>query len=106
MGIRMTFTCPSCDYSAVVSGRLDMGLYVDTVTISCKSCRQLRDTLATERSGDKKNVSVSDTFFGHRMLPNCPESQRHKVELWTHPGPCPQCGMIMEKGGEGIEFWD
>lgn len=33
-----------------------------------------------------------------RLDPKCPKSDQHQWESWRHPGPCPKCGVTMEKG--------
>jgi hypothetical protein len=36
----------------------------------------------------------------------CPVSPLHHVRSWNDPGPCPRCGVFLEKGGLPYRHWD
>jgi predicted RNA-binding Zn-ribbon protein involved in translation (DUF1610 family) len=94
------FTCPACGYAADVSGGPDVGLASATVTISCATCRKLRDVVVSNEPWKRSPDAVPDH-------PRCPSSRTrvHKTELWSHPGPCPQCGATMRVGTLTV-IWD
>lgn len=96
MGTTLSFTCPQCRYEASVSGGPDAGFFCNTLTVRCMDCRALYDVVTFEDRGQPTE---------RRVEPRCPKSQTHTVEPWTHPGPCPRCGVTMEEGGE-VALWD
>jgi hypothetical protein len=108
MGTRYLFTCPSCGYSAEVSGGNDAGVSCAQTTISCETCRELRDVLI---STDPSVVRQDES--GHPLKPDweppelkCPASGDHKIKWWSHPGLCPRCGDILEKHEDKFVLWD
>jgi hypothetical protein len=45
----------------------------------------------------------------HRWLrfdPQCPVSPLHRMDLWTYPGPCPRCGLPLERNAIPFRIWD
>jgi hypothetical protein len=36
----------------------------------------------------------------------CPVSTLHRVQSWNDPGPCPKCGVFLERGGLPYRLWD
>lgn len=100
MGAWYTFRCPGCAYTAEVSGGPDCGFNVGTVTISCATCRTLRDVDYTNEVWKEPR----DPLPEH---PQCPSARTrtHRTKLWRHPGPCPKCRVTMEDQG-GITIWD
>jgi hypothetical protein len=102
MGARYPFSCNACGYSADVSGGPDGGETIRTVTITCATCKKLRDvTVGDVMAGEAKAPARSAS-------PRCPGSRTrvHETRLWTHPGPCPRCGSTPMVKGEGITLWD
>lgn len=97
MGTSRMFTCRACGYRAEVSGGDDAGTLVLTTTVTCTICRRLYDVpvATTER--------LPPTWT--RVEPACPKDERHPVERWSHPGPCPRCGQRMRRGPVEV-FWD
>ncbi len=51
MGSWTEFRCGSCGYEAMVSGRDDAGMLVNTTTILCEDCEELYDVVTLRRSG-------------------------------------------------------
>lgn len=106
MGTWYEFKCPGCGYAAEVSGGDDVGMNSVTTTIACKTCKKLLDVVISE---EPWAVTLSEP--GLPLNPDfqrtirCKKSARHKVERWTFPGPCPNCGTMMEQG-EMIACWD
>ena len=100
MGACFEFRCPGCPYTAEVSGGPDCGFSVGTVTISCATCRKLRDAVITEDAWKDE----PDPVPAH---PRCPSARTrvHRTVLWCDPGPCPRCGTTMEKGELRV-LWD
>ena len=100
MGTSYRFVCPHCGYHAEVSGGEDAGMTCLTVTITCMACRKLFDVMTRQlpRWGEDADWIEVET--------QCPCSAGHKCELWTHPGPCPKCGTIMDREDEPFLFWD
>jgi len=94
MAIQYEFTCPDCDYSDFVCGCGGVGMHAVWETMTCLDCRELVDVLVGQLgqrgpSGDKE---------WDRDLGVCLECRGKNLSIWTHPGPCPRCGSILEKG--------
>jgi hypothetical protein len=80
----------------MVSGDDDMGMICLTTTIVCHDCHELLDITVSNEPGAKPP----------NMIPiRCPEAETHKVEKWSHPGPCPQCETELRQEGDLIT-WD
>ncbi len=101
MGCCHTFRCPACDYTANVSGGSDMGMSCYTLTIHCKTCKEIGDVV-TKRFEFKEWPARDQTSTD---VPKCPADESHDVVAWTKSGPCPNCGTAMEQGGEPV-LWD
>ncbi len=102
MGTWYLFRCPGCGYSAEVSGGPDVGEVSRTVTISCATCRKLRDAIVSEEPWKEPPDPVPEH-------PRCPgeRTRKHRTTVWTAPGPCPRCGSVI--GMDDVEseiLWD
>ncbi|MDD1651143.1 MAG: hypothetical protein LUO80_12255 [Methylococcaceae bacterium] len=45
----------------------------------------------------------------YKWLPvklQCPVSALHRVRSWNDPGPCPKCGVFLEKSALPYRLWD
>ena len=100
MGTIYAFRCPRCAYTAEVSGGPDCGFSVGTVTISCATCRKLRDVVVTHEPWKNPPDPVPEH-------PRCTSSRTrvHHTVLWRDPGPCPRCALMMVNDGETL-LWD
>ena len=100
MGTHYAFRCPGCAYTAEVSGGSDVGMSVGTVTISCATCRKLRDVVVTEAPWNDPPDPVPEQ-------PRCTSARTrlHRTVLWCDPGPCPRCGVTMLNEGMTV-LWD
>ena len=96
MGTLYRYGCPACGNEAEVSGGQDAGMESETLTILCPACRELIDVLISHQPPGRPEG---------RFEPRCPRSSRHAVQPWTHPGPCPKCGVTMTQGPLSL-FWD
>ena len=92
MGQTYEFKCPGCGYKTDVSGGDDRGAESATTTITCHDCKKLYDVVTATGGEDEAESKWEQT------KPSCPESDRHRIEIWRHPGPCPECGRTMERG--------
>jgi hypothetical protein len=72
MAVLYEFNCPVCSFMEIASGRPDALFSGPTVTVLCLDEQRLYDVKADEIV--------------------CPKDPAHRLELWTHPGPCPKCG--------------
>jgi hypothetical protein len=36
----------------------------------------------------------------------CPNSRRHRVQVWNDPGKCPRCGVFLDKSVLPYRLWD
>lgn len=74
MGTSYRFDCPSCGYSAEVSGGDDAGMIASTATIVCKACRRLYDapTALAKEFGDRRDP----------VPLRCPRAEYHPIERW------------------------
>lgn len=95
MGTQFRYVCPGCGYSAKVSGGSDAGELSLTQTVHCADCGRLYDVVVQDR--------LNHPGREHPLA--CPASARHIVRLWAYPGPCPKCGVTMERG-EMTLLWD
>jgi hypothetical protein len=75
-----------------------MGMGCSTATITCATCKKLRDAVVSEEPG-----MVPEPL----PVPKCPGARTrvHEALIWTHPGPCPRCGATMDRG-EVTTLWD
>ncbi|MEN6487056.1 MAG: hypothetical protein ABFD98_19430 [Syntrophobacteraceae bacterium] len=101
MGFRYRYVCPACGYAVSVAGGDDYGFMGTTTTIACVECRRLYD-VQIFNMGPCKMLPDADLKM---KPPACPRSRKHSVRKWSHPGPCPNCGKIMERE-ERTSFWD
>jgi hypothetical protein len=99
MGALKRFECSKCGYAAEVSGDFDGPMRAITqVTVLCEDCKVIGDiTIDPVPWGtDRETIDVSRI--------QCPDSPDHIVNRWKHPGPCPQCGAMMEDRGVLVLF--
>lgn len=75
-------------------------------------CQELRDAEAAGRSPDEVLLrefriaadartlidEIKHELGFRRFPPRCPRSEEHAWVPWVHPGPCPCCGEIMQRG--------
>ncbi len=51
-------------------------------------------------------------YFGSRRFKwlcfriQCPVSPLHSVAAWSDPGPCPKCGIFLDKSAVPYRIWD
>lgn len=100
LGALHDFRCPSCGYSAEVSGGPDIGEASRTVTISCATCKELHDVVVSEEPWKEPPDLAPER-------PPCPRTRArtHATSVWNDPGPCPRCGSTMRRG-EMTVLWD
>lgn len=84
----------------MVSGAPDVGEVARTVTISCATCRKLRDAVISEEPWKEPAAPMPARV-------RCPGSRTrdHVTELWRDPGPCPRCAETMVRGELSV-LWD
>ena len=99
MGATFRFTCPGCGYTADVDGGKGLGKRSAKMTIICKNCKELSNI----RLSEPPKV-VSDRLWKPPKK-NCPKCHSDQTSFWQHPGECPKCGKIMEKG-QKVAMWD
>ena len=109
MGMMTDFSCLSCGYhvDAMVSG-YDMGMASHVVAISCTDCRELRVARVPGEPREEGARSAAEAATAQGRLPDgvrCPRSSRHRISVWTDPGPCPRCAATLERGSNMI-LWD
>jgi len=95
------FTCPGCGYEATASGGKDAGFGCRTTTILCRDCGELRDVTTGTRPID----DLDSPAEWKPVEPRCSRGPAHQFEEWKHPGPCPKCGNMMDRG-EVTMCWD
>ena len=112
MGTWYTFECPSCGYSAVVSGGRDWGMAAVVQTMVCSDCKDVVDVIIGEEGevypriqSDSKEQDLypakifpSDSFY---VCPNCKNANMTNWENHTFP----KCQEIMVKTDDEI-LWD
>jgi hypothetical protein len=134
MGRSYWFECSRCGYRTAVSGRADRGPDFYVETIQCFDCRQLYDAVVRQRIPAapklkslklqplKPPPSPSPPMFQAALnklpIPNlkntrwvrfklmCPVSSKHRFEKWKDPGPCPRCGVPIEKNPLPYRIWE
>jgi len=132
MGRSYWFECSRCGYRVTVSGGPDRGPDFFVETVQCLDCRKLYDVVIKQRLtlGPKtkgmrlqmpKPPKVAPTFQAAlnslpksnvksmrwiSFKPACPVSSMHKVEKWSDPGPCPRCGLAIEKNPLPYRIWE
>lgn len=103
MGLQYRFTCPDCDYAAVVGGGVGTGEMAQLKTIHCLDCREVYDVQCAKLPFDRRNKRA-----GYSFVPTpsrCPKSAGHRWEDWTTPYLCPRCGRGMRRGEVEV-IWD
>jgi hypothetical protein len=95
MGTTYSLLCPACGYAnPECCAGVESGMMVTLSTVHCATCRQLYD------------VPVLELERGITEIPiRCPNSAKHAVVRWRHPGPCPVCGHTLSKLAERA-IWD
>ena len=102
MGCNLTFRCPACKYAAHVSGGPDMGMRCETLTIHCRTCKEVLDVVT--RRFEPTQGPTEDP--GLKIAPKCPEGEAHDVVAWSRGGLCPKCETAMEASEDDIVLWD
>jgi len=108
VGTALDYSCPECGYEvhSMISG-YDVGMASHAVGISCATCRELHTAFLPGKPWDADMDAMRlQVEAGH--LPagaRCPKSAKHRVEVWSHPGPCPRCGTTLNQD-EGFMCWD
>ena len=103
MGTGYLFKCPSCDYSAVVSGGDAVGMACRKTTIICETCEELLDIVISDKPWEPQEPG--DVTLVCRGTEGGHENPDHEVRRWTAPGPCPKCGATIASGEEYLN-WD
>ena len=98
MGSWYEFCCTNCGFEARTSGRRDMGMSAITQTIVCYDCRMLYDVMT-----GSWDFPLSPEETQRRLV--CRKDAKHRVSVWNHPGPCPVCDTLLERGRQ-TAIWD
>ena len=99
MGSLRMFRCEGCGYEAEISGGLDFGMASATWTVHCLDCCELQDVVVSDEPWKVSEEGwTPDTYA-------CDRDPKHKVSLWSDPGPCPKCGKGLT-AGEPTVLWD
>jgi hypothetical protein len=105
MGRLSTFRCPSCLYSAHVSGGTDAGMHLATGTIICLTCRELYDIPIRSIPGYPPGTDPASRFRCPKARPG--QEEDHPWAAWDAPGPCPICDSTMVQDPAGpVTLWD
>lgn len=105
MGYCREHRCPSCGYTAVVSGGPDVGMAMRyTLTISCRDCQKLHDVGWLEPKVTAGPPGQPDVQWKQLRL-RCPQDAAHHWEPYT--GQCPVCSEDLQINEEGEGYhWD
>jgi hypothetical protein len=136
VGKTFLFECPRCAYRAYVSGRTDRGLGVCVETIVCRDCKRLYDVVVRMRPPKEQEMSVPSPPSSQlrpvrsadkappanqalnrlqmglsptkwvEFKKRCPVSSLHRIQEWSDPEKCPQCGNYLERHGLPQRIWD
>ena len=99
MGSLRMFRCHGCGYEVEISGGLDFGMRSATWTVHCHDCRDLLDVVVSENPLEFSEEGwTPETYF-------CDQGAKHKIALWSDPGPCPKCGETLSAGDTTV-MWD
>jgi hypothetical protein len=87
------FACSTCGYEAYVSGgEGKVNGQRPTTTKICIDCKHLFEMRLPV-------IAMGGTFDigpgAHKS--QCPHGQDHPISDWCHPGPCPKCGLEMQR---------
>ena len=99
MGIKRTYKCKKCGYTALVSGGPDVGMLVRTDTFVCLKCKELVDVAV----GYTPNSPLKIANRG--KCPIC-NSKKHLAKWDTQLRPCPKCGEKLEEIPGKEVLWD
>ena len=89
MGSLRMFRCEGCGYEAEISGGLDFGMASATWTIHCLDCCDLQDVVVSDEPWKVSEEGWRPDTYA------CDRDPKHKVSLWSDPGPCPKCGKVV-----------
>lgn len=101
MGATFLYKCDKCRYEADIAGGKDGGMFTNTHTIVCHSCKELMDVatgptqLAIESQGEKDQKYPLE----------CESCSGSNVSAVKDPIACPKCGGIMIQG-DMMKLWD
>lgn len=101
MGIRKTYKCNKCSYSAEISGGVDRGFTVKTNTMLCEQCKEVIDVIT--HTNDIYNWE-DESDIG--KCENC-NSSIYLKEWDNEKRPCPRCSgkLDVDKNGMYV-MWD
>lgn len=103
MGTKVDFICPSCGYTAMVSGGRDVGMEAVVQTMTCEDCQTLVDVLIGRFGEDGP---TGDANYD-QDLNLCPQCRGTKVHPWPSQQPCPKCSGSMIEDENGLTIaWD
>jgi hypothetical protein len=108
MGTASIYSCPECGYqSHFVSSGYDVGMASHVVGISCAKCQELYSASLPGKPWDVDWDAMRHLVESGKLPAGarCPKSAKHRVKVWSHPGPCPRCGTALSQG-EGALCWD
>ena len=90
----------------MISG-YDVGMASHAVGISCETCKELLSAFLPGKPWDADWDAMRDLVKSGELPAGarCPKSAKHKVTVWSHPGPCPRCGTILKEGAD-VLCWD
>jgi hypothetical protein len=106
MGGACDYTCRGCGYHVdfMVNG-YDVGMGSHVHAVLCRDCRELR---VSRLEGHPATMPIEPRQLAEaisRLTLSCPENPAHRVERWEHPGPCPRCGVTLQRG-RNLILWD
>ena len=70
-----------------------------TWTVHCLDCRELQDVVVSDEPWEVSEEGWTPDAYA------CDRDAKHKVTLWSDPGPCPKCGKGLT-AGEPTVLWD
>jgi hypothetical protein len=108
MGSACDYFCPACAYKTnwMVSG-YGVGMTAHVVGVSCAECEELHVANLPRAPWELRAVLIKAMVQRGRIpsATRCPVSADHHLTVWRHPGPCPRCGCVLERG-EHLILWD
>jgi hypothetical protein len=82
------------------------GLSLWTMGFMARGARSGRTPPTFHQALNRLSTGEGGGFRWVAFKPQCPNSPRHRTEVWFDLGKCPRCGVFLDKSALPFRIWD